>query len=105
MTLDLPIFDLTGELDWKQEGAFDGADGRAVRAYDDVEFLRDAAVENDPNTIYPVKAGETGTVLMFVPGPDGLAQIELESRPSVVLAYEQLSFLRLHMTNEEKYPR
>ncbi len=101
----LEIYELPPAERWDFDGTFVGADGRVVKACDDVEFLRDAAVENDPNTIYPVKAGETGTVIMFAPDPNGLAQIELEGRPSVVLAYERLSFLRLHMTTEEKYPR
>jgi hypothetical protein len=103
-----PVFDVKEHArSWKQEGAFDGADGRPVRAYDDVVLLRDVLPENDPNADFLARAGAIGTVLFFSNRPDGVAQIELDNAPwnAVVLAYEDQRFLKLHMTNEEKHPR
>jgi hypothetical protein len=103
-----PMFDVDDHvLAWKQEGWFQGADGRRIRAYDDVTLLRDVLPENDGNAAYLARAGSTGTVLFFSSRPDGVAQIELEFGPwnAVVLAYEDQRFVKLHMTNEEKYPR
>ncbi|GEM_PF-1795505 len=101
------VFDLDVEAaNWTQDGAFQDADGKAVRAYDDVVLLRAIAPENDPQAAYDVPVGTTGTVLFFSERPDGVAQLELYWRPeAVVLGYEDQRYLRLHMTNEEKYPR
>ncbi len=101
-----PVFDIDEQAaSWEQEGSFAGADGRSVRAYDDVALLRDVLPENDVNAAYLAKAGSTGTILFFSTRPDGVAQIELNDWGSVVLAYEDQRYLKLHMTNEEKYPR
>ena len=101
-----PIFDIDGQdAACEQDGSFDGADGRLVRAYDDVVLLRDVLPENDADAAYVPRAGSTGTVLFFSIRPDGVAQIELNEWGRVVIAYEDQRFLKLHMTNEEKYPR
>ena len=101
------VFDLDAEAaSWTQDGTFAGADGKSVHAYDDVVLLRDIKPENDPTSPYVVPAGTTGTVLFFSDRVDGVAQLELYWDPkAVVLGYEDQRHLRLHMTNEEKYPR
>ena len=101
-----PVFDVDAEAaSWEQRGSFVGADGRSVRAYDDVVFLRDVLPENDLDAAYVAKAGSTGTILFFSTQPHGVAQVELNGWNAVVLAYEEQRFLKLHVTNEEKYPR
>ena len=107
MTQIAPIFDVSEQaLFWTQDGTFRGADGVAVRAYDDVVLLRDIKPENDPSAADVVPAGTTGTVLFFSTRSDGVAQLELSWRPrQVVIGYEDQRFLRLHMTNEQKYAR
>ncbi|MBC7669621.1 MAG: hypothetical protein H7236_14510 [Gemmatimonadaceae bacterium] len=101
------VFDIEKEAaSWTQDGSFRGADGKPVRAYDDVVLLRDIVPENDPKSPYIVPAGTTGTILFFNERADGVAQPELDWDPvAVVLGYEDQRHLRLHMTNEEKYPR
>lgn len=92
----LEIYEIPAAEQWDDLGAVVGADGRVIKMGDGVEFLREAAVENDPATAYPVKPGETGWVVALAPDQAGLAQIELDGRrPSSVLAYERPAFLRL----------
>jgi hypothetical protein len=101
-----PTFDLDQHATfWVQEGTFEGADGVAVRAYDDVVLLRPIRPENDPDPASLVPAGTTATVLFLSTKADGVAQLELNwsSSRAVVLGYEDQRFLRLHLTNEEKY--
>jgi len=101
-----PVFDVDAEAKtWEQEGSFVGSDGRPIRAYDDVVLLRDVLPENDPDAGYLAKAGSTGTVLSYSTKREGVAQLELYAWNTVVLGYEDQRFLKLHMTNEEKYPR
>jgi hypothetical protein len=93
---------------WTQDGAFSGADGKSIRAYDDVALLREAPIESSQfeTKLKTAPAGTTGTVLFFTPGPDGVAQLELNlDAQGLCFAIEETRFLRLHMTNEEKYPR
>lgn len=91
------VFDLDQEVrDWTQDGAFLGADGKPVRAYDDVVLLRDIAPENDPASPYVVPAGTTATVLFFSERAEGVAQLELNwDTTAVVLGYEDQRYLRL----------
>jgi len=97
--------------DWRMEGSFQDPDGKSVRPYDDVVvsrpieiaggWLRDKVTETLP-------AGSIGTVLMFTAGPEGWTHLEMyrpESVGGFGFSYEKIEFLRLHMTNEEKYPR
>jgi hypothetical protein len=101
-----PIFDVDMQTAAReQDGSFDDADGRLVRAYDDVVLLRDVLPENDADAAYVARAGSTGTVLFFSINPDGVAQIELNEWAPTVCVFEDQRFLKLHMTNEEKYPR
>ena len=103
-----PIFDIDQHaLNWVQEGSFLGADGRPVRAYDDVVLLREILPENDPAAVHVVSANTTGTILFFSTRPDGVAQLELNWLPGqgCIIGYEDQRYLQLHMTNEEKYPR
>jgi len=101
-----PIFDVDMQTAaCEQHGSFDDADGRLVRAYDDVVLLRDVLPENDADAAYVARAGSTGTVLFFSINPDGVALIELNEWGPTVCVFEDQRFLKLHMTNEEKYPR
>jgi hypothetical protein len=105
-----PLFDVKEQNHpSEQEGSFSGADGRAVRAYDDVVLLRDVMAENDTTAHYLACAGATGTILFFSRQTDGVALLELNfpppSQKPIVCVYEDQRFLKLHMTNEEKHPR
>lgn len=90
---------------WTQDGAFQDADGRSVRAYDDVELLRPIPIENDPKSAYEVPAGTVGTVL-FHSGDQGPLEVELYwPEGAFVFGYCMSTDVRLHQTSEEKYPR
>ncbi len=93
--------------DWTQDGAFIGSDGRPVRCYDDVVLSRPIPVEGGVRTdVTEVPAGTTGTVLFYSRGPVGIAQLECDvGEDAFAFGYEELWRLKLHMTNEEKYPR
>ncbi len=93
--------------DWTQEGAFTGSDGRSVRCYDDVVLSRTIPVDSGVRTdVDEVPPGTVGTVLFYSTGPVGVAQLECYvGEDAFTFGYEELSKLKLHMTNEEKYPR
>jgi len=93
--------------DWTQEGAFTGSDGRSVRCYDDVVLARTIPVDGGVRTdVDEVPPGTVGTVLFYSTGPVGVAQLECYvGEDAFTFGYEELSKLKLHMTNEEKYPR
>src|SRR5579871_4695385 len=88
---------------WVQEGAFADADGNSVRAYDDVMLTREIPVEAGVRTqVASVPAGATGTVLFFVPGIDGVAELEIAVADNAfTFGIEETRRLRLHTTNEE----
>ena len=92
---------------WTQDGAFVGSDGKPVRAYDDVVLERAVGVASQFGG--PTKmaaANTTATVLFFTPGSNGVAELEVyHPDPGVHVGLEDIRFLRLHTTNEEKYPR
>jgi hypothetical protein len=90
-----------------QEGAFTGSDGRSVRCYDDVVLSRTVPVDGGVRTdVDEVPPGTVGTVLFYSTGPIGVAQLECYvGEDAFTFGYEELSKLKLHMTNEEKYPR
>ncbi|MDP3803689.1 hypothetical protein [Brevundimonas sp.] len=92
---------------WTQDGAFAGSDGRAVRCYDDVVLSRAIPVDGGVGTaVDEVPAGTVGTVLFYSTGPVGVAQLECYvGDDAFTFGYEELSRLKLHMTNEEKYAR
>jgi hypothetical protein len=101
MSLSMSDFD-----GWVQEGSFEGTDGHRVRAYDDVVLTREIPVRDGVRTtVASVPAGTVGTVLFFVPGPTGLAELELNVLGGFAFGIEETRRLRLHQTNEEKYPR
>jgi len=93
--------------EWTQEGAFFGGDGRPVRCYDDVVLSRPIPVEVDIGDFAgDAPKGTIGTVLFYSKGPVGVAQLELKlDNQPMIIAYEELSRLSLHMTNEQKYTR
>ena len=93
--------------DWTQDGAFMDADGRRVRCYDDVVLSRSISVDGGVRTsVSEVPAGTICTVLFFSTGSIGVAQLECYvGEDAFTFGYEELSKLKLHMTNEEKYPR
>ncbi len=93
--------------EWTQEGAFGGADGRPVRCYDDVVLARPISVDGGVRTdVEEVPAGTICTVLFYSRGPVGVAQLECYvGEDGFTFGYEELARLKLHMTNEEKYPR
>jgi hypothetical protein len=90
-----------------QEGAFTGSDGLSVRCYDDVVLSRTVPVDGGVRTdVDEVPPGTVGTVLFYSTGPIGVAQLECYvGEDAFTFGYEELSKLKLHMTNEEKYPR
>lgn len=93
--------------EWTQDGAFAGSDGRLVRCYDDVILSRAIPVDGGVQTeVDEVPSGTIGTVLFYSTGPIGVAQLECYvGEDGFTFGYEELSKLKLHMTNEEKYPR
>ena len=93
--------------EWTQDGAFAGSDGHLVRCYDDVILSRSIPVEGGVGTdVEEVPPGTIGTVLFYSTGPVGVAQLECYvGEDAFTFGYEELSKLKLHMTNEEKYAR
>ena len=93
--------------EWTQDGAFAGSDGRSVRCYDDVILSRAIPVDGGVRTdASEVPAGTIATVLFYSTGSVGVAQLECYvGDDAFTFGYEELSRLKLHMTNEEKYPR
>ncbi|MFC5371106.1 hypothetical protein ACFPIF_00995 [Brevundimonas faecalis] len=93
--------------DWTQDGSFIGNDGRSVRCYDDVVLSRPISVDAPMGNFQgDAPVGTVGTVLFYSKGPVGVAQIELYiADHPMVIGYEELSKLKLYMTNEEKYAR
>ena len=78
-----------------------------VRCYDDVVLTRELAVEGGVRTAVPtVPPGTIATVIFFQAGPPVTAQLECYvGEDAFTFGYEEMRFLRLHMTNEEKYGR
>ena len=92
--------------EWKQEGVFLDADGKEVRAYDDVLLTRDILIENDPNAKYTIPAGTAATVLFFQSERDGVAELECYwPEDSFSFGFEETRRLKLHQCNEDKWPR
>jgi len=93
--------------EWTQEGAFIGSDGRSVRCYDDIILSRAIPVDGGVRTaVGEVPGGTIATVLFYSTGPVGVAQLECYvGEDAFTFGYEELSRLKLHMTNEEKYAR
>ena len=91
---------------WTQDGDFPDVDGTRVRAYDDVVLLSETLSED--NFGIRVPAGTVGTVLFHCGDADGLLQLEVYPEPirsGVDIGYARPSQVRLHQTNEKKYPR
>ena len=91
---------------WTQDGDFPDVDGARVRAYDDVVLLSETLSEDDFGIKVP--AGTVGTVLFHCGDETGLIQLEVypePSRPGIDIGYTRPSQVRLHQTNEQKYPR
>jgi len=85
---------------------FPDAEGAAVRAYDDVVLLRPTLPDNDANADYVIPAGTIATVLFH--GGDAETPLQLEAdwpKDGFCIAYSLPSDVKLHTTNEEKYPR
>ena len=101
-----PPRDIESE-EWTQDGSFIGSDGRPIRCYDDVVLSRSIPVEGGVRTeLEDVPSGTIWTVLFYSTGPVGLAQLECYvGEDAFTFGYEELSKLKLHMTNEEKYAR
>ncbi len=93
--------------EWTQDGTFAGSDGRPVRCYDDVILSRAIPVDGGVRTdLNEVPSGTIATVLFYSTGSIRLAQLECYvGEDAFTFGYEELSRLKLHMTNEEKYPR
>ncbi len=93
--------------EWTQDGAFVGSDGRPVRCYDDIILSRAIPVDEGFGTdVQRVEEGTICTVLFYSLRPVGMAQLECYvGKGAPIFGYEEISHLRLHMTNEEKYPR
>lgn len=91
---------------WTQDGTFLDADGVAVCAYDDVSLLKAIPIEGDESSDYRVPVGTIGTVLFHSGDTGGCLQLELYwPEGSFVFGYCTPGDVRLHMTNEQKYPR
>jgi len=90
-----------------QEGSFLGSDGRYVRCYDDVKLVRPLAVRISSGDRWATAlSGATATVLSYTLGPKSVAQLECYvGEQEFAFGFEDLSHLKLHMTNEEKYAR
>jgi hypothetical protein len=90
MTITLPAAD-----EWTQDGVFMDADGVPVSAYQDVVLLREIPIELSEDGPYRIPAGTQATVLMFVPGHGGVAQLECHwPEGTWQIGYEKTSQLR-----------
>ncbi len=93
---------------WSDDAAtFVGADCRFIKEYDDVLLTRPVPVANgacwEGGDAQP---GCVATVLMFSTGARGIAQLECCGEPGgFAFAWEETSYLKLHRTTEEKWPR
>ena len=91
--------------DWTQDGTFADSDGIRVRCYDDVALLKDTDSEPDSNGfVITLPAGTSGTVLFFTTGEPCWLEIEYETN-GMVFGVVEASHTKLHLRNEEKYPR
>ena len=97
----------SGSSDWSETATFIGADGRVVRCMDDVITSREVEVSDGVRTdVSVVPAGTVGTVLFVSMSNPQAAQLELYvGEDAFTFGHEEARFLRLHMTNEEKYAR
>jgi hypothetical protein len=94
--------------EWQDQGAFFDPDGKFIRCYDDVVVTRPIEIKDSRigEEVMALPAGSIGTVLMLTAGPEGWAHLEMYfGERRFGFGYEKIAFLRLHMTNEEKYPR
>lgn len=101
-----PVIDLSSADHWRQDGTFPDSDGAQVRAYDDVVLLKAALPENKGDAAHVIPVGTTATVLFH--GGDAETPLQLEAcwpENSFCIAYALPRDVKLHMTNEEKYPR
>ena len=93
------------QWDWTQDGTFADAEGSRVRCYDDVALLEPTGSEPDgKGSVIMLPEGTSGTVLFFTTGEPCWLQIEYETE-GVVFGQVEASKVRLHLRNEEKYPR
>jgi len=93
------------QQDWTQEGTFADGDGNHVRCYDDVALLEAADSEPDgKGVVITLPEGATGTVLFFTIGDPCWLELEYET-PGMVFGVVEASKTKLHLRNEEKYPR
>jgi hypothetical protein len=90
---------------WTQEGTFDDANGVAVRCYDDAALLEEAgSTPDDEGSVIILPAGTSGTVLFFTTGDPCWLELEYET-DGMVFGVVEASKTKLHLRNEEKYPR
>ena len=93
------------QQDWTQDGTFTDSYGNNVRCYDDVSLLEAAESEPGGNgAVITLPDGTSGTVLFFTIGEPCWLQLEYET-PGMVLGVVKASKTKLHLRNEEKYPR
>ena len=77
-----------------------------MRACDDVVLLRETLSDDDFGS--RVQAGTIGTVIFHCGDATGLLQLEVYPQPEragVEIGYAHPMDVRLHQTNEQKYPR
>ena len=101
----LPI-DYSDADRWTQDGTFPDVDGTPVRAYDDVILLEEILSDDDFGSQVPART--IGTVLFHCADAVGLLQLEVypvPERDGVDIGYARPRQVRLHQTNEQKYPR
>ena len=89
------------------DGSFTGADGKAIKDYDDVLLTRPVPVTGGARWKGgDAQPGCVATVLMFSAGVRGVAQLECYCEPDgFAFGWEETSHLRLHKTTEEKWPK
>ena len=93
---------------WDDDGCFfEGADGRQVKRKDDVLLTRPVPVSSGAGWRGgDAQPGCRATVLMFSSGPRGVAELECYSEPQgFAFGWEETSYLKLHRTTEEKWPK
>ena len=90
---------------WSQDGTFEDAFGTAVHAYDDIALLEDWGSQPDSKgSIIPLPKGTSGTVLFYTEDKPSILHIEWEV-PGAVFGVVEAAKTKLHLRNEEKYPR
>ena len=96
-----------GHWDIRGDETFVGADGRRVKNKDDVVLTRPVPVTSGARWQGgDAQPGCIATVLKFSTGAPGVAQLECYCDPDgFAFGWEEIAYLKLYKTTEEKWPK